>query len=1541
MIRTFTRAALVLLSVSIAGTAGAQTTITQWNFNSAPPDGNTATGLTTPSTGSGTVTTIGGTTSTFASGSASGGSSDPAASDNSAWNVSTWPAQGSGNKTAGIQFAVSTSGYQDIQVTFDLRYSNTSPADVQLQYTADITAATPVWTDFQSSAATSGDTWFGRSFDLSAITALNNNPNAGFRAVAAFAGVSTAYAASNSSSSFSTSGTWRFDMLTVKGNTAGPTDVTPPVATLFKNTSATGSYIRFSEPLQPASAQNTANYSFNPALTVTSAVLSTSGDTVFLNHAALPDGQAYTLAASNVQDIAGNPMTAANFNVLYNGTTSGLVITEIAHSPNTIEFIEVYNASASGINLNGLKWTDGTTGNFPDMVLAAGANALFSTNPASASSLMGGTYYLLNNGLGSSNDVLVIRNTLDQVVDSVDYYDNLNGWPTSPGSVYGYSFELNDAANDNNTGSNWSVPTQIISSANGTIRATPGAYPPPPPSAAPQVLSYKQLSATASYVVFDQAMNPSSAATTSHYTFSPVLSVSAATPSATNDTVFLNHAATADGTPYTLTVTGVTNPSNAGNTPADLNFLWNQSVPQLVITEIIHSPNDIEMIEVYNAGPTAVNLGGLKWTDGTTGNFPAISLPADSTAVFATSPSTAAATLHIDTVYALNNGLSSSDDILVIRNSLEQVIDSVAYFVGTNGWPSAPAGVYAYSFELNDAANDNNSGSNWIVPFNTVSPQPAGGIVRATPGVYPPPAVTPGNASVSFVGSKANISENGLEVAIVANLTGGGSNPSSIDLELIPFGTAVQGSDFTLPADMQFNWPANANNVNDTIRIAINGDALPENTEYFVLQMVNPVNIDTPAVSGNNFTVFILDDDLQAPAASGNLTLNHLISVSNGAAGSNSAEIVAHDPVSQRLFIANSVGAKIDIMNFADPSSPVLLTSIPVTPYGNINSVAVKNGIVAAAIEDAIPENPGKVVFFDTNGVFISQVTVGAMPDMVTFNHAGTKVLTANEGQPNTAYTIDPEGSVSIVDISGGVAGISQANVTTADFAAYNSQIAALRSAGVRIFGPGSTVAQDMEPEYITVAEDDLTAWVTCQENNAIATIDLTAGTITEIRPLGTKDHMLSNNALDANDQGGVIQIANWPVKGIYMPDAIASFTSGGQTYLVTANEGDAREYDGYEETGRLGDAGYQLDSATFPYAAVIKANLGRLNITTASGDTDNDGDFDEIHAYGGRSVSIWNAATGALVWDSGDDMELMLSQHPVFSAIFNASNSNNTFKNRSDDKGPEPEGVTVATINNKVYAFIALERMGGCMVYDITNPAAPVFSDYQNTRTIASYGGDQGAEGIIYIKAEDAPGGTPIIILANEVSSTLSIYQVQDNTPLAIRLESISALNTNSRNRIDWSSASEDAGDVYELERSTDGGAFARIARIGARGTASSYTYWDEKPATGWNYYRLKTIALSGDAAYSKVVKAYQDDAAVFSVKAYPNPANALLTVSVNHFTEHARLELRDVNGKAVLQQVMQQSLQTLDISHLPAGIYFLRYKDNDHTKTIKINKY
>jgi DNA-binding beta-propeller fold protein YncE len=219
---------------------------------------------------------------------------------------------------------------------------------------------------------------------------------------------------------------------------------------------------------------------------------------------------------------------------------------------------------------------------------------------------------------------------------------------------------------------------------------------------------------------------------------------------------------------------------------------------------------------------------------------------------------------------------------------------------------------------------------------------------------------------------------------------------------------------------------------------------------------------------------------------------------------------------------------------------------------------------------------------------------------MITFTPDGRKVLTADEGEPNDAYTIDPEGSVSIVDISGGVRDISAANVSTITFAAFNGQ---QLPASIRVYGPKATVAQYFEPEYVAVSIDSRTAYVTLQENNAIAVIDIDSKRVLRLMGLGFKDHSKQGAGIDASDRDDKIDIRSWPVYGMYQPDAIAVYETGGKRYLVTANEGDAQGWTGFNEEARV--SALRLDSVAFPNAAELQRaeNLGRLTVTSATGD--------------------------------------------------------------------------------------------------------------------------------------------------------------------------------------------------------------------------------------------------------------------------------------------------------------------------------------------------
>jgi len=503
------------------------------------------------------------------------------------------------------------------------------------------------------------------------------------------------------------------------------------------------------------------------------------------------------------------------------------------------------------------------------------------------------------------------------------------------------------------------------------------------------------------------------------------------------------------------------------------------------------------------------------------------------------------------------------------------------------------------------------------------------------------------------------------------------------------------------------------------------------------------------------------------------LTLEKIGSYNGGAVGA--AEITAYDAASKRLFVVNGANGTVDVLDLSAPNAPKLLGTISVAGLGKaVNSVAVYDGLVALAIEAAVKTDPGTVAFYNAADLkLINSVKVGALPDMLVFTPDGSKVLVANEGEPSgygVAGTSDPEGAVSIITVNRGGA----PSVATADFRSFNGQETALRAQGIRIFGPKATAAQDFEPEYITVSEDGKTAWVTLQENNAIAIVDVASAKVTSIKPLGFKDHNVAGFGLDASDEDGgtntnsgtpATKIGPQPVKGMYLPDAIAGYTVDGKHYLLTANEGDARaDWPGFNEETRVRaycTAG--LDPSVFPNAgnATFDSNLGRLRVTTTpngGGMTGKNaaGQCNELYTFGGRSFSIWDTDIKR-VYDSGDEFERRTSALP--NARFNASNDNNNLEDRSASKGPEPEGVVVGKFGDKQYAFVGLERIGGVMVYDITKPAAASFVTYLNTRDGDK--GDLGPEGLTFIPASKSPNGKPLLIVGNEVSGTTAVMQV------------------------------------------------------------------------------------------------------------------------------------------------------------------------------------
>ena len=456
--------------------------------------------------------------------------------------------------------------------------------------------------------------------------------------------------------------------------------------------------------------------------------------------------------------------------------------------------------------------------------------------------------------------------------------------------------------------------------------------------------------------------------------------------------------------------------------------------------------------------------------------------------------------------------------------------------------------------------------------------------------------------------------------------------------------------------------------------------------------------------------------------------------------------------------------------------------------------------------------DPGFVAFYDTAGNRLSVVQVGALPDALTFSPDGRYVLVANEGEPREDYGVDPEGSVSIIDLSVGVLNLTQDNVRTADFRAFNGREDELRAAGIRIFGPGASAAQDFEPEWVEVSSDSRTAYVSLQENNAIAVVDIETATVTDIFPLGFKDWSAdgewSGNGLDVSRRGG-IDIRHWPLFGIYQPDTIRLYETGGETFIITANEGDARDYegvDGWDEnwwSEEFQVRQLRLDPVAFPNAEELqqRENMGDLRVTSTMGFVEGSCNpslstaevialdrgyenirdyvaaecvYDRLYSFGARSMSIFRVTDSGLekVFDTGSQMEdTTAEEYPDF---FNADHRyrapEDQFKRRSANKGPEPEGIAVGEIEGRTYAFVGLERIGGVMVYDITEPAETTFVQYINNRDFTLPGDDVsqtthdlGAEGLHFIDASESPDaqGRHLLLVGNEVSGTTTVFAI------------------------------------------------------------------------------------------------------------------------------------------------------------------------------------
>jgi DNA-binding beta-propeller fold protein YncE len=505
----------------------------------------------------------------------------------------------------------------------------------------------------------------------------------------------------------------------------------------------------------------------------------------------------------------------------------------------------------------------------------------------------------------------------------------------------------------------------------------------------------------------------------------------------------------------------------------------------------------------------------------------------------------------------------------------------------------------------------------------------------------------------------------------------------------------------------------------------------------------------------------------------------------NSSSDKPSVEIIPLDSVDATVLIKDSEGV-------INNTNLIIKTTIFLneTTAGDANSIAIHGDLLAVAMAASETGELGQIAFYDISEAtpkFIKNVEAGYLPDMVAFSPDGKKVVVANEGEPKGDYSLDPEGSITIINI---VDSMPADTATQLGLTMWNDKKEALVKQGVVFSSPlgrtikgkliETTVAMDLEPEYVAISTDSKTAFITVQENNALITVNLADNSM-NIKGLGFKDW--SNLYFDASDKDGGINFKKYAgLYGMYQPDSVASFQWKGADFVVTANEGDGREYffESANEATCLADGGldFDEDDGCLSYTDEKRAakltlggelatlnnnndDIGRLKVSTVLGDNDNDGVFENLYTFGARSFTIWDA-NGLVVFDSGDSVDRITAS--IHGDAFNNDEDENKGDTRSDAKGAEPEALALGQIGERMFAFVGLERMAGIMVFDITNPYDTQFVDYFINRGViegANITGDLAPEGMKFVAAADSPTNEALLIIGNELSGSVAVWQI------------------------------------------------------------------------------------------------------------------------------------------------------------------------------------
>ena len=472
------------------------------------------------------------------------------------------------------------------------------------------------------------------------------------------------------------------------------------------------------------------------------------------------------------------------------------------------------------------------------------------------------------------------------------------------------------------------------------------------------------------------------------------------------------------------------------------------------------------------------------------------------------------------------------------------------------------------------------------------------------------------------------------------------------------------------------------------------------------------------------------------------------------------AEISAFMPAKNKLFVVGDANI-VEVVDLSNPgvAKKISETSIP----GNASSVTVHGDLVAVSMLEIEEWRDGQVqVMRYTDSLeVLGLYKVCSQPDMIKFTPDGKNLLVACEGSPSQDFAVDPEGGIAFLSVDKADAeSWKNAELTVAGFDKLDSN--ALKKAGVR--SPGNQgFLRSLEPEYITVSDDSKLAWVSLQENNAMAIIDVPAKKIKKVFPLGFVDHSRNGFSLDAVSDGEINIKNYYPLRGLRQPDGIATFKAGDRHFVLTANEGaPVNDYKVWTDVTNLATLMEQgrLDETVFrePILKELKdLSVSSLESCDMGKYRTNNGKCPYAYTFGSRSMSVFDGETGKVVWDSGEMFERVLAKIAPEYFNWNSKKGKVKMDKRSGDKGCEPENVTVGEVGNRRYAFVGLERTSDIAVFDITEPVAPKLVDFYLDPL------DRGPEGILFIPAEKSPmAGQALLVVGYEYSKTLTIYTIK-----------------------------------------------------------------------------------------------------------------------------------------------------------------------------------